>query len=364
MVTRKPPPNDAQLELFSAIFTDIATRDMQDTMEVPFLSLSKKPRFQPIQYKGHDGVEITVTGGAPYGIANIWDWDLIMWLLSQIRQALDRGDTTSRKIRFHPHAFLKDARREAGGAQYRRLEDAITRLKNTSITTTMRSKNGRTIMFSWLEYTDLDRDENGRLKNATVVLPEWLFEAVSDRKLILSLHNDYFLLTGGIERWLYRFIRKQAGSNAHGWSWKFRTLYERSGSTQRFSDFAIALREATKKGKLLDYGLRSYKQHGEDFLHAKKKPHTGITPKEVATEVRSLEVVREPEARFLHLRTLTYEKAKQISPGYDIYALEAEWRTATAKNGLEIKDPDAAFLAWCKKAYGSRLLKNRSSLSK
>jgi len=216
MVTRKPPPNDAQLELFSAIFTDIATRDMQDTMEVPFLSLSKKPRFQPIQYKGHDGVEITVTGGAPYGIANIWDWDLIMWLLSQIRQALDRGHTTSRKIRFHPHAFLKDARREAGGAQCRRLEDAITRLKNTSITTTLRSKHGRTVMFSWLEYTDLDRDENGRLKNATVVLPEWLFEAVSDRKLILSLHNDYFLLTGGIERWLYRFIRKQAGSNVHG----------------------------------------------------------------------------------------------------------------------------------------------------
>ena len=38
------------------------------------------------------GIEVTVSGGRPWGIANIWDWDLIMWLLAQLRQAIDASN--------------------------------------------------------------------------------------------------------------------------------------------------------------------------------------------------------------------------------------------------------------------------------
>ena len=340
MNTRKLPPNDAQIDLFSAVFTDISTRDAQDTMEVPFLSLSKKPRITPILYKSHTA-EVTVTGGAPYGIATIWDWDLIMWLLSQIREALDRGEAASRKIRFHPYAFLKAARRTLGGVQYQRIDEAIKRLKNTTVVTTVRAKRGGTVMFSWLEYGELERDEKGRIRHATVVLPEWLFEAVSDKRLVLSMHQDYFLLTGGIERWLYRFIRKQAGSNKEGWGWYFRTLYERSGSVQRFSDFAIALRNIVEKKQLLEYALTVQEKSGQEFLHAKRVV-AQATPECIA-------VPEGAQARFLHLKTKTYEQAKQCAPGFDVYALEADWREATKKNGVEIRDPDSAFLAWCRR---------------
>ena len=339
MSLRKPPRQDTQLDLFSAAFTDIVTRDVQDAMEVPFLSLSKKPRFEPIYYSV-SGVEITVTGGAPYGIANIWDWDLMMWLLSQVREALDKGQPVSRHIRFHRHAFLKSARRDAGGIQYRRLEDTIARLKNTNVVTTIRATDRRTVMFSWLEYVHIDRDDNGRLRDATVVIPEWLFEAVRDRTLVLSLHVDYLLLTGGIERWLYRFIRKQAGNNASGWKWRLETLHERSGSSQRVSDFAAAIRDIVRDGQLLDYALSLHKQDGQEFLRAKRV----TTPAPQVTEVVHL-----PDTQFLRLKTSTYEAAKKIAPGYDIYSLEEDWRQATQKNGVALKDPDAAFLAWCRK---------------
>ncbi|PSN13345.1 replication protein A [filamentous cyanobacterium CCT1] len=339
MALRKPPPQDGQLELFSAVFTDIVTRDIQDAMEVPFLSLSKKPRVAPIIYSGK-GIEITVTGGAPYGIANIWDWDLIMWLLSQVREAIDKGQVVSRQVRFHRHAFLKSARRDAGGVQYKRLEDTIARLKNTNVVTTIRSSERQTVMFSWLEYVHIDRDDHGRLRDVTVVLPEWLFEAVRDRSLILSLHPDYFLLTGGIERWLYRFIRKQAGNSTQGWKWRLETLYERSGSSQRPSDFATAIREIAKQGKLLDYELQIQKTSSQELLFARKEgPPTKAVP----------ETLPLSQAQFLCLKTTTYEKAKQIAPGYDIYSLEDDWRQMTKKNEIQLKDPDAAFLAWCRK---------------
>jgi len=48
-----------------------------------------------------------------------------------------------------------------------------------------------------------------------------------------------------------------------------------------------------------------------------------------------------------HLRTSTYEMAKQVAPGWDVYELERQWREWIAKKGPPQK-PDAAFIAFCR----------------
>jgi plasmid replication initiation protein len=345
MTLRSPPASEDQVELFSAMFNDITARDARDAMEMPFLSLSKQPRFRPIHYASH-GLEVTVSGGPPYGIATIWDWDLIMWLLAQVRQAIDRGEPVSRRIAFHRYAFLKDARRAQGGSQYQRLEDSIARLKNTTVVTTIRATKRRTVMFSWIEFADIERDENGHLARAIVVLPEWLFDAVSNCSLVLSLHRDYFLLTGGIERWLYRFVRKGAGRNRGGWRWRMRTLHERSGTTQDFKYFAREVRSIAAAGKLLDYKLQLVEERGETYLHARR----------IGSDIAlKAEPARASMPRYPSLRTTTYEHAKRIAPTFDIYTLERDWREATTRNGIELKNPDGAFLAWCKQVASRRI---------
>ena len=50
MSKRPPPKGDHQPDLFAANFADIPIRDQRDTMERPFFSLAKKPRFAPIEY--------------------------------------------------------------------------------------------------------------------------------------------------------------------------------------------------------------------------------------------------------------------------------------------------------------------------
>ena len=355
MPLREAPPNDNQLELFSAMFTDIATRDARETMEVPFLSLSKKPRFEPIRFES-EGLSVTVTGGKPYGIANIWDWDLVLWLLSQIRHSLDLGLPASRRVRFHRQQFLKDARRANGGASYARLEETIARLKNTTVVTTIRAKGKRTTMFSWIEYAEIERDKEGRVAHAVVVLPEWIFEAISNKNLVLSLHRDYFLLTGGLERWLYRLIRKGAGRNPSGWKWRLRTLHERSGSTRGYKYFARDVRDIVSRGDLLGYTLRLDEERGETMLHAVQ-----------ATGARQAIVVAAPPpadaVAFLRLKSETYERAKLEAPGYDVYALEADWRAATEKNAVDVKNADAAFLGWCRAVHRRRPLQEREGAS-
>lgn len=52
----------------------------------------------------------------------------------------------------------------------------------------------------------------------------------------------------------------------------------------------------------------------------------------------------------LRLRTDTYEKASTVAPGFDVYALEQDWRDWLA-NKEPPQNPDAAFIGFCKKKY-------------
>jgi hypothetical protein len=52
----------------------------------------------------------------------------------------------------------------------------------------------------------------------------------------------------------------------------------------------------------------------------------------------------------VRLKTETYERAKKVAPGWDIYGLEAEWKAwGQEHEGWPPKSPDAAFLGFCKK---------------
>ena len=51
----------------------------------------------------------------------------------------------------------------------------------------------------------------------------------------------------------------------------------------------------------------------------------------------------------VHLRTVTYDKVKALASGWDIYALEAEWKQwGSQQKAWPPKNPDAAFLGFCK----------------
>ena len=65
----------------------------------------------------------------------------------------------------------------------------------------------------------------------------------------------YFRLTGGIERWLYRLVRKHGGRQRNGWRFDMRYLHLKSGSLQRYRDFALHLRGLVLRQALPGYRL-------------------------------------------------------------------------------------------------------------
>jgi hypothetical protein len=72
-----------QFDLFLPTIVDLRFRDQKDTMERPFFSLSKSKRMKPIQYQNeNDGVFVTVQPHQDYGMATIWDADILIWAAS------------------------------------------------------------------------------------------------------------------------------------------------------------------------------------------------------------------------------------------------------------------------------------------
>ncbi len=98
------------------------------------------------------------------------------------------------------------------------------------------------------------------------VLPEWFYNSVVDRSLVLNIDPAYFRLTGGIERWLYRVARKHAGHQRNGWLFEVTHLHVKSGSMARVSDFALDLRRIAARQPLPGYRLQIERERGRELL--------------------------------------------------------------------------------------------------
>ena len=274
----------SRLDPFVVATGDAPPRDQRDLMERPFFSLAKTPRTKPILYKAAD-IEVQVFGMPEHGMATIWDADVLIWAASQIVAAENDGLTTSRFVRFTPYHLLRAIGRPTGNHQYRLLKAALARLQSTVIATTIRNgPHWRRRQFSWINEWEEMTTRAGRVEGMEFVLPEWFYNSVIDRSLVLTIDPAYFRLTGGIERWLYRVARKHAGHQRHGWIFEVAHLHQKSGSLARPSDFALDLRRIAARQQLPGYRLQIEREDGRELLRIRPENlSTGTVDKGVNT---------------------------------------------------------------------------------
>jgi hypothetical protein len=76
------------------------------------------------------------------------------------------------------------------------------------------------------------------------------------------------------------------------------------------------------------------------------------------TNRRTMKALPSPETTvFPTLDQETYNDAKIVAPGYDVYYLEQEWRNFWFESGKpELKNPDAAFIGFCKSRHNRKPL--------
>tara|TARA_R110000868_G_scaffold259743_15_gene518037 strand:- start:13498 stop:14382 length:885 start_codon:yes stop_codon:yes gene_type:complete len=256
-----------QLELFRSVPGDLAPRDAQDLMSWPFFSLAKRKRTTPIAFRMGE-TWISVEAVPEHGMATIWDADVLIWAASQIVEARDAGGSPSRLMVTTPHEILTFIHRGTGRDHYDRLKAALDRLQSTTVATSIRQQHQRRRhRFSWInEWREL-ADGDGKPRGIELILPDWFYAGVVDRALVLTIDRAYFDLTGGLERWLYRVVRKHGGHQPGGWSFDIAHLHKKSGALSPLKQFAFEVRGIVRRQALPGYTLALEHAFGRERLN-------------------------------------------------------------------------------------------------
>ena len=277
---------EAQPDLFLAVIGDAPFRDGLDLMAVPVVSLAKGRRVEPIRFKRGDS-SVEVSAPPHIGIATIWDLDFVLYAVSQLNAAVNRGETPPPTINAPAHDILRAVRRDVGGKDYLRMREALDRLKATTIRTTIRANGKRGETFSLIERVQWAEDDFGKPLGVSITLPDWLYRAVLDHR-VLSLDSRYFDLSSGMGRWLYRVARKQAGDRPDGWRWTLADLHQRSGVTRSLKAFAFDLRKLIETNPLPEYWLTAYADEaGTECVHVTRRSKLALDHPGHETPVKS-----------------------------------------------------------------------------
>jgi plasmid replication initiation protein len=251
------PDRHPTRDFFTADILDWALKGDRHSMEHPMFSLSKKPDRR-IRHYEHNGNSITIAPGA-YGLATIWDKDILIYLISQIVEGLNQGreDAKNRKVRFRVYDYLVSTNRPVGGEHYKRLEAGLDRLKGTSIKTNIstggvRIKHGFGPIDDWKIIEKSPTNE--RMIAVEVTLSEWLYNAVVARE-VLTLSRDYFRLGSALERRLYELTRKHCGRQAK-WVVGIEMLHRKSGASSPLKRFRLEAKRIAISDVLPEYRMR------------------------------------------------------------------------------------------------------------
>lgn len=253
---RDPSP---EFDLFLPIMGDLPLKDQRETMERPFFSLQKRKRVKPIEYTSPDGATWVKIEAIPaYGMATIWDADIIIWATSALNRMREQGiNDLPRTLTTTSYDLLRAIKRNTSGRAYQDLQAALQRLQTTSISTSIRAPKRRSKAgFNWLDKWTLEVDpETDQPRGMTITLSDWVYEGIMAERSLLTMHPDYFLLTGGLERALYRIARKHAGNQRGGWMCRVEVLRDKTGSDSKPKEFNRMLRKIVEANQLPDYAV-------------------------------------------------------------------------------------------------------------
>ena len=249
---------DPQFELFVPYIADLPLRDQRETMERPFFSLGKRKRLKPIEYVSPNGeVFVNVFPNAEFGMATIWDADILIWAASHMNSLRKQGkNDLPRTLTFQPYDLLKTIGRLTGGHQYQLLRESLGRLPPSSPTSGCRRVRSNGNSAGSNPGPTMSTGETQQSRGMSLTLSDWFYEGILMDGGLLSIDPVYFTITGGRERWMYRVARKHAGgAGAGGFAISLPTLFQKSGAEGEYRRFKFEMLAIVRKNDLPGFDL-------------------------------------------------------------------------------------------------------------
>lgn len=321
---------------------DSAFKGDQASMAHPVFSLSKKRDMTTRRYE-NNGQWVEVRPSSK-GLATVFDRDVIIYCISQCVSRLNDGLPVPRTLQFKAYDLLVATNRDirGGGRSYNLLRDALDRLQGTQIATNIVTGGEEELdVFSLIDRYKIVREtRDGRMQDVQITLSDWVFNAIEATE-VLTLNKRYFQLARPLERRLYEIARKHCGDKDE-WSIWIETLHLKTGSQSTLREFRRLLKavieDDDKHGHLPTYRFQLVDEGNRTKVLIRQKEKT---PALFA------------HAR-LHVTEDTHMQSKSLAPGWDTGHLLSEWRDWVTTKKIEVRDPDAHFLSFCRKWFARR----------
>ena len=333
-------PDRRTPDFFVCDLMDAAPKGDMASMQHPIFSLSTKPDHRVRRYE-HGAVFVEVKPSSD-GLATVHDRDILIYCISQLMAAMNAGQTVISVLRFTAHDLLKATNRMTNGQGYEALKAALERLSGTRISTNI-TTGGQEVFetFGLIERAKIVREtREGRMQEIEVKLSDWVFNAIQHKE-VLTLHRDYFRLRKPLERRMYELARKHCGHQGE-WKISLLVLQKKCGSASTEKEFrrlvTKIVREDRRHQHMPDYSVSLDDSDMITFRSRGTIPSAEQLPPPLPVHARMLD----PE---------TYAVARLVAPAWDVYFLEREWREWITESP---RDPDAAFIGFCKKWIARR----------
>lgn len=336
------PDRQEQGDFFVCDIFDAAPKGDMASMAHPIFSLSTKPDHRVRRYEDVTGRNYLEVKPSSDGLATIHDRDVLIYCISQIMGAINKGQKVSKIVRLKAYDLLKATNRPSDGRGYTGLRSALVRLQGTQIETNIVTGDVEQLdIFSIIDRARIVREtRDGRMQEIEVQLSDWVFNAIQAHE-VLTLHRNYFRLRKPLERRIYEIARKHCGPKKE-WKISLSALQDKCGSASTSREFKRLVGNIVAQDEshshIPDYAVR-LDENMVVFVnrHAEKVP---------ALAISSVAVRLSPDV---------HHEARNIAPGWDIYTLEQEWREWMIDGGLDAPaNPDRAFLGFCRKVFEKR----------
>ncbi len=337
------PQRHNEPDLFVCDILDATPKGDRASMEHPLFSLSVKKDTNPFEYN-RNGVGVRIVPAAEEGRANIFDRDILIYVLSQLMAAKEDGKPIGRRVRICAHDLLKATNRHTSGQSYSTLKRALTRLQYTQIHTNIQEAG----IGAWRQIsliTDaiiVKEDATGRMLDVELELGAWLVKAVESNN-VLTLSREYFQLRKPLERRLYELARKHCGQQSE-WKIGLAGLKEKCGSSSTDKEFKRLVKSICEtdadEHHMPDYTFRLM----ADILIVRPRPEFAA-----ALKGESYQAALPFSGGALRVSGDAIEEGRALARGWDIHAIEEEWRCWVSDKGIAVKNPDAHFRDFCRK---------------
>lgn len=349
MVTETPnsysallPERHPQHDLFICDVGDAVLKDVMPQMEHPFYSLSKKPETSIRRYE-NNGQWLQVTPSVK-GLATIYDKDILIYCISQVIAKLKAGEPVSKRVRLNSRDLLVFTNRGTAGKDYEALQEAIERIRGTTISTNIRTGDvEQTDTFGLIDSSSIKRKHglDGRLLSCEITLSDWIFNAIQHNE-VLTLHRDYFRLRKPLERRVYEIARKHCGHQSE-WRIGLPLLLKKTGSQSPEKRFRQMIKELAESNHLPDYFVEFDAK--ADMVQFRSRGTMKSVASVVVGDMKPWSGKLDPDVM---------DEVRAAAPSWDPYYLETVWRGWLGENEIEPKHPERHFVKFAKSWFEKR----------